>query len=232
MLAPDLIMVLGDRYEIAAVGATAHLMGVPVAHLCGGDLTAGSADDAMRHSLTKLSHLHFVSTEEAARRVRQLGERPEQIYTVGSPGIDAIVRAAIISRAEFFRAIAFNPRPRNLLITYHPTTLTGDVREIQMDALFDALHDLGPNYGLIFTGPNVDPGGRAIFDRLKEFVASVEPTPHSPHRLAGTHTMGRLRTATLSSEIRQAATRGADPETTHCQYRRPAAWARSRRVCH
>jgi len=170
-LAPDLVMLLGDRYEIAAAGAAAHLMQRPIAHLCGGDVTEGAIDDAMRHALTKLSQLHFVSTETAGRRVRQLGEQEDRIFVVGSPGIDAIARATIPSRDEFFVAVEFAPRATNLLVTFHPTTLGADANE-GVDELLMALDSLGPDTGLLFTSPNVDPSGRAILRRIEEFVAT------------------------------------------------------------
>lgn len=166
---PDLLLVLGDRYEILAVVSAAALARVPVAHLCGGDLTEGAMDDAIRHAVTKLSALHFVSNEEAAARVRQLGEALDRVHCVGSPGLDRIRQIEPLSRDSFFREVGLVPRERNLLITFHPPTLSVDM-VVQCETLLEALSGF-PDVGMIFTGSNADPGGRTIDAVVIEYVA-------------------------------------------------------------
>lgn len=170
-LQPDLMLVLGDRYEILAAVQAALVARVPVAHLCGGDVTEGAMDDAIRHAITKMSHIHFVTNEDSARRVRQLGEASETVHCVGSPGLDRIRLTPLLDRTAFFHSIDFAPRARNLLITFHPVTLDADPTA-QLDALLLALERLGPNTGLIFTGTNTDTGSNAIAQRIANFVAS------------------------------------------------------------
>lgn len=166
---PDILLVLGDRYEIFAAAAAALFARVPVAHLCGGDVTEGAADDAMRHAITKLSHLHFVSNAVAARRVAQLGEASETIFAVGSPGLDRIRQIPPVPREAFFDEIGLTPRCRNVIVTFHPVTLVADSLD-QCRALLnalDALHDVG----ILITGSNADAEGRRI-DALTEAFAA------------------------------------------------------------
>lgn len=169
-LRPDLMLVLGDRYELLAVVQAALLARIPVAHLCGGDLTEGAMDDAIRHAVTKMSHLHFVTTEEAARRVRQLGEDPRNIHCVGSSGLDRVRLTPRLSRADFLASVDLPELDRFLVVTYHPETLATDplagCRE-----LLSALAALPANVGLLFTGVNADPGGQAVTQAIHRFVA-------------------------------------------------------------
>lgn len=181
-LAPDLVLVLGDRYEILAAVQAALIARLPVAHLCGGDITEGAMDDAVRHAITKLSHLHFVTNEPAARRVRQLGEHPARVHCVGSPGLDSIRQTKVLDRAAFFERVGLAPNHSNLLITYHPETLHADPLG-QCRELLAALHELGPEFGLIFTGSNADPGGRGVDRLVAEFV--VEHDNASAHASLG-----------------------------------------------
>lgn len=170
-LQPDLILILGDRYELLAVTQAALLARIPVAHLCGGDLTEGALDDAVRHAVTKMSHLHFVSSPDAARRVRQLGEDPQAIHCVGSPGLDRIRLTPPLDRAAFFASVEMSPAERLLLITYHPVTLDADPAAGCAEMLA-ALADLGPEVALLFTGVNADPGGRGVAEQIAAFVAA------------------------------------------------------------
>jgi UDP-N-acetylglucosamine 2-epimerase (non-hydrolysing)/GDP/UDP-N,N'-diacetylbacillosamine 2-epimerase (hydrolysing) len=170
-LAPDLVFVLGDRYEILAAVEAAVVARLPVAHLCGGDITEGAMDDAIRHAITKLSHLHFVTNEAAAQRLRQLGEDPDRVHCVGSPGLDRIRQTKLLDRAAFFQRIGLAPRAANLLVTFHPETLNTDTLGQCLEMLV-ALHELGPESGLIFTGSNADPGGRGVDRLVGEFVAT------------------------------------------------------------
>ncbi|SEK59493.1 UDP-N-acetylglucosamine 2-epimerase [Ectothiorhodospira marina] len=169
-LKPDLMVVLGDRYEIFAAAGAAMIARVPVAHLHGGEATEGLIDEPIRHSVTKMSHLHFVAAEEYRRRVIQLGEEPERVYNVGGLGIDNILRLKLLSREELEEALDFNLAPRNLLITFHPVTLEYNTSGQQMDELLAALAEL-QDTGLIFTMPNADTEGRGLFDKIESFCA-------------------------------------------------------------
>lgn len=168
-LRPDLLLVLGDRYEILAAVQAALVARVPVAHLCGGDLTEGAMDEAIRHSISKMAHIHFVSNVDAGRRLRQLGEDPARVHCVGSPGLDLVRQVPVLERDALFAAIGFVPRRRNLLVTFHPATLDEDSvgHCAEMLAALDAL---GPDTGLIFTGVNADTGARAVSERIDAFV--------------------------------------------------------------
>ncbi len=171
-LAPDLILVLGDRYEILAAATAALLMRIPIAHIAGGDVTEGAFDDAIRHSLTKIAHLHFATTESAAARIRQLGEEPGRIVISGSTGLDIIRQMPLLQWQDVEQRLGFSLRERNLLITFHPVTLGNISDERQMDELLAALDMLGPDVGLVFTAPNADPGEIAIRSKIDEFLAT------------------------------------------------------------
>jgi len=171
-LKPDLLLVLGDRYEILAAVEAALIARVPVAHLFGGDTTEGAFDESIRHAITKMSHLHFVSNEISAQRVRQMGENPAHIYNVGATSIDNICRASYKSRDEFFALIEFKPRLYNLLITFHPVTLDSVSSVELLQQLLTALDALGDDYGLIFTEANADTDGKRLNEIIKQFVAS------------------------------------------------------------
>lgn len=168
---PDLIVVLGDRFEIFAAVAAALVARIPIAHLHGGERTEGAFDEALRHSITKMSHLHFVAAEEYRQRVIQLGEQPATVHTVGGLGIDAIKKVTLLDRAALEASLDFQLGSKSLLITFHPVTLEASTAEEQMQALLDALAELGDTQ-LIFTLPNADTGGRALIDMVHRFVAS------------------------------------------------------------
>ncbi|QAT48884.1 UDP-N-acetylglucosamine 2-epimerase (hydrolyzing) [Caproiciproducens sp. NJN-50] len=170
-LRPDLLLLLGDRYEILAAAQAALVMKIPIAHIGGGDTTLGAFDEAIRHSVTKMAHLHFVTNGESARRVRQLGENPRHIYNVGSLGIDRILSLPHLSREELERSLGFSFRSRNLLVTFHPVTLDREPSGKQFQELLAALDALGEEYGLIFTGPNADPQSRELTRLTREFAA-------------------------------------------------------------
>lgn len=170
-LRPNLVVLLGDRYEVLAAAQAAHVARIPIAHIAGGDTTEGAIDEAFRHAVTKMSHIHFVTNEDSARRVRQLGENPEHIYDVGSPSVDLIKRLKFLSKGELEVDLRFMFRDRNLLITFHPETLGTQAVSVQVHALLDALDELGPDVGLIFTMPNSDTEGRVIFQMIEEFVS-------------------------------------------------------------
>jgi UDP-hydrolysing UDP-N-acetyl-D-glucosamine 2-epimerase len=171
-LRPDLLLLLGDRFEILAAAEAALVARLPVAHLCGGDVTEGAFDEAIRHAITKMAHLHFATNEPAARRLRQLGEDPRRIFTVGSPGIDYIRRLEPMSRAELARETGLDLDRRLLLVTFHPATLSHGSAVGEFDELLAALEGLGPDVALAFTRPNADNDGRALARRLDDFVAA------------------------------------------------------------
>ncbi len=169
-LKPDLMLVLGDRYEIFAAAASAMIARIPIAHLHGGETTEGAFDEAIRHSITKMSHLHFVAADEYRRRVIQLGEQPEYVFNVGGLGIDNILRLKLLSRAELEEAIDFKLAKQNLLITFHPVTLEQNTSAQQLDELLAALAEL-KDTALIFTMPNADTEGRALLRQIEVFCA-------------------------------------------------------------
>ena len=173
-LKPDLIVILGDRFEMLAVAQAALVARIPVAHLCGGDTTEGAFDESIRHSITKMSHFHFVTNDVAAKRVAQLGENPDHIINVGSPGIDNIVNMELIDRKTLEAELGMSFQKRNLLITFHPVTLEKAHPGDQFKNLLDALDDLGNQVGLIFTMPNADTAGREISDSIQAYVSSHE----------------------------------------------------------
>ena len=169
-LKPDLIVVLGDRFEIFSAVAAALVARIPVAHLHGGELTEGAFDEAIRHSITKMSHLHFVATEEYRRRVIQLGEQPQRVFTVGGLGIDNILRLKLFKREELEAALNFKLGKKSLLITFHPVTLENDAGVKQMGELLKALRKIKKTQ-LIFTLPNADTNSRKLIKMVKQFVA-------------------------------------------------------------
>ena len=169
-LSPDLLVVLGDRFEILSAVAAALVARIPVAHLHGGETTEGAFDEALRHSITKMSHLHFVAAEEYRRRVIQLGEQPERVLLVGGLGVDCIKRVSLMGREELERELGVELGGRALLITFHPATLDDADAGHQMDELLAALDELYDTQ-LIFTMPNADTGGRALLALVESFVA-------------------------------------------------------------
>jgi len=173
-LRPDIILLLGDRFEILAAAQSALIAQIPVAHLFGGDTTEGAFDESIRHSITKMSHLHFVSNAISAQRIRQLGENPDYVFNVGATSLDAIRHATYLERDGFFSAIEFTPRRYNLLVTFHPVTLGHGTSSEQFLSLLQALEQLGSNYGVIFTKPNADTEGRRLMHLLDEYVDNNE----------------------------------------------------------
>ena len=168
-LKPDLVVVLGDRFEIFAATAAALVSKIPVAHLHGGETTAGAFDEAFRHSITKMSHLHFVATDEYRSRIIQLGENPENIFLVGGVGIDSIKNLPLLSRKELEAQLGIEFGAKSLLITFHPVTLDAESSEHQMKELLAALSHLNDTT-LIFTMPNADTGGHVLIKMIEEFV--------------------------------------------------------------
>jgi UDP-N-acetylglucosamine 2-epimerase (non-hydrolysing)/GDP/UDP-N,N'-diacetylbacillosamine 2-epimerase (hydrolysing) len=171
-LGPDLMLVLGDRFEILAAVQAALFSRLPVVHLCGGDLTEGAFDESIRHAITKMAHLHFPTNVQAAGRLVAMGEDPSQVHVVGSPGLDRIRRMVFLERSRFFEAVGLAPRSRNLLVVFHPTTLDAVSALDQVEELLAALAELGPETSLIITGANADTEGQRLNARLREFTES------------------------------------------------------------
>jgi GDP/UDP-N,N'-diacetylbacillosamine 2-epimerase (hydrolysing) len=163
-------VVLGDRFEIFAAVSAALVARIPVAHLHGGETTEGAFDEALRHSITKMSHLHFVAAEEYRQRVIQLGEQPDRVFLVGGLGIDNIKHLQLLDRAELEASLDFKLGLKNLLITFHPVTLENQSSAQQMAELLAALENLGEETHLIFTMPNADNGGRELIGMVENFV--------------------------------------------------------------
>ena len=169
-LQPDLIVVLGDRFEIFSAVSAALVARIPVAHLHGGEATEGLIDEAIRHSITKMSQLHFVAAEPYRQRVIQLGEQPDRVFLVGGLGIDNIKHLQLLDRATLESSLDFKLGVKSLLITFHPVTLEKATAEKQMEALLGALAELKDTQ-LIFTLPNADTGGRLLIKMVQSFVA-------------------------------------------------------------
>lgn len=192
-LKPDLIVVLGDRFEIFAAASAALVARIPVAHLHGGETTEGAFDESLRHSITKMSHLHFVAAEVYRQRVIQLGEQPESVFLVGGLGIDNIKRLTLLSRSELEASLGFKLAQKNLLVTFHPVTLETATAADQMAELLVALAELKDTQ-LIFTMPNADTDGRALIKMVEKFVEQ--------HHNAHAHTsLGQLRYLSCIAQV-------------------------------
>lgn len=169
-LQPDLIVVLGDRFEILAAVSAALFYKIPVAHLHGGEITEGAYDDCIRHAITKMSHLHFTSTEAYRQRVIQLGEQPERVFYVGAIGVENTKRILPLAKKELEDSIHFSLGDKSMLATYHPVTLENHTAASQCQNLLDALDEF-PDYKVIFTLPNSDTDGRILIQMIQDYVA-------------------------------------------------------------
>ena len=169
---PDILVLLGDRFEILAAATAAMLARIPIAHIHGGETTQGAVDEAIRHAVTKMAQLHFVAAPPYRDRVVQLGEAPERVFVIGGLGTDAIASFVPLSRAALEDDLSFRFGERSLLVTFHPPTLDGGKEPEQMQALLDALAQLAPDVALLFTMPNADAGGRRLAEMVEAFVAS------------------------------------------------------------
>lgn len=170
-LAPDLMLLLGDRFEILAAAQAAMIHNIPIAHIAGGDTTEGAFDEAIRHAITKMSHLHLVTSESSARRVRQMGEDPARVQVVGSPGLDHLKRRALLDRTALEASLGAPLGRRNLLVTFHPVTLEAGEGQRQQQALLSVLAGLDADTVCWFTLPNADTGGRALAADLQAWAA-------------------------------------------------------------
>lgn len=169
-LNPDLAVILGDRYEMLAAAEACLIYKIPVAHIAGGGITTGAYDDAIRHCITKMAHLHFTSTEEHRKRVIQLGEQPDRVFWSGALGVNNIRNEEIMPLCELEKSLNFTLGERFLLVTFHPVTMENGTASEQCDNLLKALEEINENYQLLFTLPNSDTNGRIITAKVKEYV--------------------------------------------------------------
>lgn len=185
-LQPDVIVLLGDRFEAFSACAAAMVSRIPVAHIHGGEATEGLIDEPIRHSITKMAHLHFAATEEYARRVIQLGESPGRVFNVGTPGLDNIEKLELLSRKDLEGSLDFTLGKSSAIVTFHPVTLENHTAEGQIEALLNALSGFD-DMSVIFTMPNADTDGRIIMDLINEFVKK------HPERTKAFTSLGQLR---------------------------------------
>lgn len=172
-LQPDIILLLGDRYEILAAATAAMTLRIPIAHCHGGEATEGLIDESIRHSITKMSHLHFTATDLFKKRVIQLGEQPDNVFNLGALGIENINRTKFLSKNEIEQNLNFSFLSKNYLVTFHPETLENDSTEVRFGEVLLALQELIDKQTLlIFTMPNADNDGRIIIKMIKEFVSN------------------------------------------------------------
>lgn len=170
ILKPDTIVILGDRFELLGIAAAATIHRVPLTHLHGGEITEGAFDDSIRHAITKLSQIHFVANEQYKKRIIQLGENPENIFNVGGLGVDAIKELKLLSKSKLEKELNLNFLEKNLLVTYHPLTLSkAETSKNELRELIKSLSTM-KNTLQIFTMPNADPGNKAIFKIIKSYV--------------------------------------------------------------
>lgn len=169
-LKPDILVLLGDRYEIFGVAGVASIMQIPMAHIHGGETTQGAFDEAFRHSITKMSHIHFAATNEYANRIIQLGEEPGRVFNVGGPGIENIKKLNLLNKDEFEKSINFKLAKKNILITFHPATLENSSAREQFNELLKALDELDDT-NFIFTKANSDTDGDVINKMIDEYVS-------------------------------------------------------------
>lgn len=185
-LKPDIIIVLGDRYEIFSAVTAGLIARIPIAHIHGGESTEGVIDEAIRHSITKMSHIHFTATEEYRNRVIQLGENPKRVFNFGAMGIENINKLKLLSKKEFEKSINFKLNNRNILVTFHPVTLEINSAEAHFQELLDVIDEL-EDTNIIITKANSDPGGRVINSMIDDYVA------RNYHKSIGFTSLGQLR---------------------------------------
>ena len=170
-LKPDIIIVLGDRYEIFSAASVAMIANIPIAHIAGGESTEGAYDESMRHSITKMSSLHFTATDVYKKRVIQLGENPKNVFNVGALAVESAQKLNLLSKKELEKEIGFSFNKKNLLVTFHPTTLEPKTAKKQFQKLLDALDQL-KDTNIIFTKANSDTDGQIINEMIDNFVST------------------------------------------------------------
>ncbi|WP_148823597.1 UDP-N-acetylglucosamine 2-epimerase [Campylobacter concisus] len=185
-LKPDILVLLGDRYEIFGVAGVASIMQIPIAHIHGGETTQGVFDEAFRHSITKMSHIHFAATNEYANRIIQLGEEPSRVFNVGGPGIENIKKLNLLNKYEFEKSIKFKLAKKNILITFHPATLENSSAREQFGEILKALDGL-EDTNFIFTKANSDTDGDVINKMIDEYVRQ------NPQKAVAFASLGQLR---------------------------------------
>lgn len=183
---PDLVVILGDRYEMLMAASAAMVAKIPIAHIHGGELTEGIIDEAIRHSITKMSHIHFTATEEYRRRVIQLGEQPQTVYNVGALGIENIRNMKLLDQETLEKQIDFKFSGRTIMVTYHPVTFEDCSSEKQFQDILDVIND-HPEWSVIFTKANSDMDGRIINQMIDAYAGS-----HAK-RCAAYTSLGQLR---------------------------------------
>lgn len=193
-LRPDIALVLGDRFEILAAAQACLVHRVPLAHIAGGDTTEAAFDESIRHAITKMAQLHFVTNAQAAQRVRQMGEDPASVHVVGSPGLDHLRRRPLLDRSALQAALGAPLGERNLLVTFHPVTLDPEDGLLQFEELLAALDEQPQGTVTWFTHPNADTGGRALTDRLLGWAAA------RPGRVRAHASLGQLRYLSLMAQ--------------------------------
>lgn len=183
-LRPELLMVLGDRYETLAAATAGVLANIPVAHLAGGDVTEGAVDEQLRHAITKLSHLHFVTHEAAAERVLQMGEGPDRVFCVGSTSLDVLLSMTRLSKEQAFSAAGLVPGRRNIVLAFHPETLARVPASEQLEAVLAGVTSFGDDLGIVIVAANADAEGGRINAALQSFAAvrrNIVYCPSLPH---------------------------------------------------
>ena len=169
-LNPDLLVILGDRYEMLALASSTLIFTIPIIHLHGGEITEGAYDDAIRHSISKMSHLHFASTEEYKNRIIQLGENPKFVHNVGAIGLDSVKKLPLLSQDELEQELDFQFKKYNYQVTFHPSTLDKESPEKQFQILLNVIDKQEDSF-FVFTKANADTGGRIINKMIDDYVS-------------------------------------------------------------
>ena len=193
-LKPDMLLILGDRYEMLAAATAALILRIPIAHISGGAISEGAFDDAIRHSITKMSQLHFTEAEDYRRRVIQLGEQPDRVFFVGALGVENIKKLPLMSKKDIEADIQFKIDKKTILVTYHPVTLGNHTVEQDITEFMNALNQR-PDIRVIFTMPNSDTGSQAIVDAINAFVAN------NHERSVAYKSLGVLRYLSVMKEV-------------------------------
>ncbi len=192
-LQPDLLVLLGDRFEILGAAQAALISRIPIAHIHGGETTEGVIDEAIRHSVTKMAHLHFVAAEEFRQRVLQLGESPERVWTVGAPGLDNIDRLKLLDRGELEKILGITLRKPSFLFTYHPITLDAADHGPRVNSFLKVMGEMGAS--IVITGVNADTGSGSIRKKITEFVATC------PKSFVLVESLGSLRYLSAIAQV-------------------------------
>lgn len=191
-LKPDILVLLGDRFEVLAAATAAMVARIPIAHIHGGESTEGAIDEPIRHAVTKMSHIHFPATEIYARRISQMGEDPQRIFPFGAPGLDHVRRGNLMDRKALLQELGIDPQERIAVVTYHPVTLEFSTARAHMEHLIQALR--GRDLALVFTYANADTGGRVINQMIQDFVGK-KPRAYAFPSLGQRRYLGLLQAA-------------------------------------